>query len=433
MKWIEINNVEYGECIVLGGKNSILMNDCGSMSQKLHGSEVIIDDSFASIANRYENYQDKFFILTHYHKDHLCGMSKICVDRSGYFNRVFIPSMPCDERGNAVLLDYAIYSYIFMPYQSDSSQVNTSCVRIFSNLSKHAGAERIFTLKRGDNFTFDGTGYEVLSPLDEKYEFSSELCEATEKLNLLFASPYLSGPAKNFLGIKNRYVAAYLKCCKAFSVTERLPVEARRFLLEQLENLLGELENIKKDLQITPQFHDVREILDSPLAVEAYTKSVNAASIIYQNVRTRESSFEDILMTGDCTPEALEALWEDLYDNYYVVKAPHHGTASGYSKLFGEMGISHLLISNGEYHAGGKIAENYIDMQNTIKHCSNNRACKFFEASQSCCNRLASCYDQQDTSGLALKCNALKGNKNLPGCAITTVSMGKELPCFCDM
>ena len=36
MRWIELNNVEYGECIVLGGRDrSILMVDCGSMNQKV--------------------------------------------------------------------------------------------------------------------------------------------------------------------------------------------------------------------------------------------------------------------------------------------------------------------------------------------------------------------------------------------------------------
>ena len=36
MQYIELHNVEYGECIVLGGgRGEILMVDCGSVSQRL--------------------------------------------------------------------------------------------------------------------------------------------------------------------------------------------------------------------------------------------------------------------------------------------------------------------------------------------------------------------------------------------------------------
>mgnify|MGYP007114938086 CR=1 FL=1 len=36
MKWLELLNMEYGECVVLGGGDrSLLMVDCGSVSQKL--------------------------------------------------------------------------------------------------------------------------------------------------------------------------------------------------------------------------------------------------------------------------------------------------------------------------------------------------------------------------------------------------------------
>ena len=36
MQWLELHNVEYGECIVLGGAHhDILMVDCGSINQKI--------------------------------------------------------------------------------------------------------------------------------------------------------------------------------------------------------------------------------------------------------------------------------------------------------------------------------------------------------------------------------------------------------------
>ena len=66
-------------------------------------------------------------------------------------------------------------------------------------------------------------------------------------------------------------------------------------------------------------------------------------------------------MTGDASPETLLEIMDQLYDGYYILKAPHHGTASGYSNLFADMSAAHILISNGEYHAGGAVAQAYID------------------------------------------------------------------------
>ena len=33
MHWLEMHNMEYGECIVLGGKSTMLMVDCGTVNQ----------------------------------------------------------------------------------------------------------------------------------------------------------------------------------------------------------------------------------------------------------------------------------------------------------------------------------------------------------------------------------------------------------------
>lgn len=434
MKWIELQNVEYGECIVLGGKNAILMNDCGSMSQKLRQGDIPIDDCFESIAARYETYPERYFLLSHYHRDHLSGFMKILQKYPGYFSRVLIPSAPCDNRGRALLLELAVYAHMFLPYQTDCSQVNTSCMRIFKILSEKAGAERIFTLRRGDRFRFDEVDYEVLWPKPEEYPFDPELGDAVERLELLFASPYLSGPAAAFSGAKDRFVRLYLECCEAFSVSGRAVPETRRELLLSLLDAQEELEALRETLSATPQAHDVQEILLSPLVLEAYTTGANAASVIYQNVRTREASLDDLLMTGDCTPESIAAIWEDLYDSYYVLKAPHHGTAAGYSSLFPDLGISHILISNGDYHAGGAVSGEYAAMQDSIKHCTGNLRCKWFSASGSCCNRLTYCYDQNAGAGLAIKCPSVRlPLRDIPGCRIQSIHMGKASPCLCDL
>ena len=139
-------------------------------------------------------------------------------------------------------------------------------------------------------------------------------------------------------------------------------------------------------------------------------------------------------MTGDASPETLLELMDQLYDGYYILKAPHHGTASGYSPLFGDMSFAHILISNGEYHAGGAIAQEYIDREDSVRHCTGTGACKWFRASQGCCNRLSYCYDQKGGPGLAIKCPATgyKAGK-APGCAIQVIGPRGARGCLCDL
>ena len=152
-----------------------------------------------------------------------------------------------------------------------------------------------------------------------------------------------------------------------------------------------------------PAAHDVREILNDPLFAEAYSNGLNSSSVIFQNLRVGEAGPQDLLMTGDAPPEILWEISPEFYDGYYLLKAPHHGTASAHCSLFPDMSFAHILISNGEYHAGGAISQDYIDREDSIRHCTSHNACKWFAASGACCNRLCYCYDQEKVPGAGLK------------------------------
>ena len=191
------------------------------------------------------------------------------------------------------------------------------------------------------------------------------------------------------------------------------------------------MEELREELHLTPNAHKVREILESPLLLAAFSDALNASSVVFHNRRKGTASWEDLLMTGDVTPEILESLEDKLYDGYNLIKAPHHGTASGWCRLFSQLGSAHILISNGDYHAGGSIAQEYVDLENAVRHCTNPHACKWFGASGGCCNRLSYCFDQESGAGLAIKCPAASGKK-APGCAIEVITASGKKGCFCE-
>ena len=253
-------------------------------------------------------------------------------------------------------------------------------------------------------------------------------------MNVLFSSPFQPECVKRFLDLKEQFLSLYSKCGSAFSISGRALPEKRRAYLEHLNETLSELESLREELNLVPQAHDVREALQNPLNAGAYSNMVNGASVVFHNRRVNGPGEQDILMTGDAPPETLLEIMDQLYDGYFILKAPHHGTASGYSSLFRDMSAAHILISNGEYHAGGAVAQEYIDWEGAVRHCSNTGACKWFKASQGCCNRLSYCYDQESGPGLVIKCRAAGNNSGRsPGCAIRVVGPSGERGCLCDL
>ena len=187
---------------------------------------------------------------------------------------------------------------------------------------------------------------------------------------------------------------------------------------------------MRADITRSPAAPDIREILDRPVLRTLYTETLNDLSLVFHNVRTGGAGNTDVLMTGDVSGAVLSRLAPKLYDGYYAVKAPHHGTESHYSAVLDDLAVAHLLISNGDYHAGGEISARYTDME-CIKHCTNPGACAWFRTAGSCCNRLLRCYEQSDAGRLTLRCPAAGGNRRTP-CNIYVFSHNGARGCHCD-
>lgn len=425
MQWLEVHNVEYGECIVLGGAHKdILMVDCGSSNQKIREGDLPFSAYVdPAILDRYSGCSPRSFLLTHYHRDHLCGFRQILETKPDYFGRIFLPTSPCDRSGHPLLLEFALFVYAFLNRQTDYSQVNISALKIFDRTAKIAGAGRIFVLKAGDSFVFDGVTYDVLWPTAADFPFTDLFASAVEDMNICLSSPFLPQYASDFLRLKEEFCAAYLSCCS--------DAPLRQENIDRTASILHEIEELIPQLQLLPSAPDIIEILNRPTTRTAYSNELNAAGIIFQNRRTKEASLDDILMTGDATPESMDAVAARLYDSYYIIKAPHHGTTSAWSHLLSEISASHIIISNGDYRQGGRIAQEYTDLP-AIKHCTNCAACAWYESSGCSCNRMACCYDLPGRPGLTIKCPYCQSRKGAAPCRIKVVSCGGERSCLCD-
>lgn len=431
MERIELHDVEYGDCTVLVGRsNSILMVDCGSVSRYTRQGETEIDRRFAEIFDRYSGARQRQFLLTHCHRDHMNGFLKKLRQDPNYFDRVYIPALRAAARSACPILEFAVFSHFFSVPQSDFAQVNTTCLRLFSLLDGTVGAERIFTLRAGDVFALDGDFYAVLSPEPAAFPFDPMLAEAAEALNVCLASPFHTGCEAEFLRVKDEFLRIFERCQRAFAPSDRETPGRRRVLLDALADLWDRLEAMRAEIARSPAAPDIREILDRPVLRTLYTETLNDLSLVFHNVRAGGASSADILMTGDVSGAVLSRLAPKLYDGYYAVKAPHHGTQSHYSPVLGDIAAAHLLISNGDYHAGGEISQRYIDME-AVKHCTSPGACAWFRTAGSCCNRLLRCYEQSDAGRLTLRCPAAGKDRRTP-CGIYVFSHSGAKGCHCD-
>ena len=431
MDRIELHDVEYGDCTVLVGHNrSILMVDCGSVSRYARRGEEEIHRRFEAIFSRYIGAAQRQFLLTHYHRDHMNGFFRKLRQDPQYFDRIYIPALPDGKHGASPMPELAVFAHFFAVPQTDFAQVNTACLSIFDTLDKTVGADRIFTLRAGDTFAFDGIFYSVLSPEPADFPFDPLLCETAEALNVCLASPYHTGCEAEFLRAKDEWISVYRQAQRAFAPSDRASPGRRRILLDALADLWERLETMRGEINRSPAAPDIREILARPIVRNLYTETQNDLSLVFHNLRAHGPSTDDLLMTGDVSDTVLARLAPKLFDGYYAVKAPHHGTESHFSPVIGELAAAHLLISNGDYHAGGEISQRYVDME-SVKHCTNRGACRWFSVSGACCNRLQRCFEQNAGGGLTLKCPAASGNRRTP-CNIYVFGHSGVLGCHCD-
>ena len=145
-----------------------------------------------------------------------------------------------------------------------------------------------------------------------------------EELDVCLSSPFLGRGAPEFLALKNEFCGEYLRLCQLTVAPEPGISGGYEESLSRCKRLLDKIEAMAPSLQLIPAAQNIIEILSRPAVREEYANAQNTASIVFQNHRTREASLDDIIMTGDATPETFDQIAEELYDAYYIFKAPHH-------------------------------------------------------------------------------------------------------------
>ena len=78
MDWVELHNVEFGDCTVLGGNGQMLMVDCGSLNSMLGKGACKFEEYAKRLTKRYAPIEQRHGMISHFHKDHVNGFATIC-------------------------------------------------------------------------------------------------------------------------------------------------------------------------------------------------------------------------------------------------------------------------------------------------------------------------------------------------------------------
>ena len=217
MQWMEMHQVGFGECVVLGGrKKEILMIDCGSLQGRLDDG-TLFSDYTRQISERYGRAKQRTFLLTHFHKDHYGGLPLLLEQNPRYFGQIFLPNCPLNEKGVPLLLELAILIDCFVPKQTLTSRMNAGALRVFDKIGKLAGTEVIYTLKAGDSFVFDGVTYDVLWPPRDRYPFDPACVGVSQEINAILQTQSHQR-IQAFLELKEELCGAYVRCMDAFAM-----------------------------------------------------------------------------------------------------------------------------------------------------------------------------------------------------------------------
>lgn len=362
---IRMYNVGFGDCFCLRDRKRSLLVDFGTNNSRIEGRPR--KEAFDVIISDLTTIERKDLLLTHFHLDHLSGLLYMmkCRSSSYDFGRIYLPdvfSSPEKSRTLVLLLLADLIKDSCLP----SRQV--SLFALVEALCKKP--QHIELLSRGKTFQ---DKYQTLWPdtdviqkeTDEVYDLIKSQNE--EMINCLY----------EFAEMLRKIV---------YSMTE----ENRESDFTAVSGLHREFRRLRG----MPEFSELlRYLVQNKITLRRFKHKI---SIVFQNARDGELN---LLFTGDVERKHLEMIAQNydekipLYDHYWCIKVPHHGTQDHYFD-FSSYAPENMLISNGIHYSNSKKQSKNLRtspqygglfyINDTHMYCSNSDCCDGYLNGCSC-------------------------------------------------
>lgn len=368
---IRMYNVGFGDCYCLRDRKKSLLVDFGTNNSRIEGRPR--REIFDLIISDLSTIECKNLLLTHFHMDHLSGLLYMMKnkDSSFDFGKIYLPDVFSEEKMSRTLVlllladlvkdsclpsrQVSLFALIDALLERQTQTVELlSRGKIFEDKYQALWPDTDVTQRETD---------EVYNLLREKFsEIMDVLFDFAEKLRQIIWSMTDEGKVLSENNQKN--IRAY--------VYER---EFRRIkALPEFKELLTWLNRNQVNLR---QFK-------------------HKISIVFQNARDGEVN---LLFTGDVQPEHMQMIADNydgkwpLYEHYWCIKVPHHGTQDHYFNFSGYE-PENMMISNGIHFANSKTQSRELRtsplygglfyIPDTHMYCSNCDCCDCYENGCSC-------------------------------------------------
>lgn len=321
---IRMYNVGYGDCFCLRDRKNSLLVDFGTSNSRIEGHPR--KETFDVIISDLTTIERKNLLLTHFHLDHLSGLLYMMKHRSSAyeFGKIYLPDVFSEERMSRTLAVLLLADLV------KDSCLPSRQVSLFALVEALCGKpQEIELLSRGKVFE---DKYQTLWPDTDIIEKETEeICEVLEK-----------------------DYGNVLKTLTEFAEKLRRIVNSMTAGSQEERQETGYLDKEFREMRSTAEFKSLLNFLsDEKMALREFK---NKISIVFQNERDGELN---LLFTGDAEQRHLEMIAANydgkipLFEHYWCVKVPHHGTQEHYFD-FGKFTPENMLISNGIYYSNSK-------------------------------------------------------------------------------
>lgn len=370
---VRMYNVGFGDCFCLRDRKKSLLVDFGTNNSRIEGRPR--REIFDLIISDLSTISSKNLLLTHFHMDHLSGLLYMMKkkDISVDFGKIYLPDVFSKKEMSRTLVLLLLADLL---KESGLPSRQVSLFALVDALLENK--QNVELLSRGKLFE---NKYQALWPdvdiiqkeTDEVYDRLSEDERFTEVMDVLLE-----------FAEKLRKIV--------WSMTEEGSIQAEE---EQEKISLAYVYDREfRRIKSIPEFKELLNYLnENKVNLRQFKHKI---SIVFQNARDGELN---LLFTGDAQPEHMKMITENydgklpLYEHYWCIKVPHHGTQGHYFD-FSQYEPENMLISNGIHFANSKKESKELRtsplygglfyIPDTHMYCSNCDCCDSYENGCSC-------------------------------------------------
>ena len=387
---VRMYNVGFGDCFCLRDRKKSLLVDFGTNNSRIEGRPR--REIFDVIISDLSTIKSKNLLLTHFHMDHLSGLLYMMKkkDISVDFGKIYLPDVFSKKEMSRTLVLLLLADLL---KESGLPSRQVSLFALVDALLENK--QNVELLSRGKLFE---NKYQALWPdtdvirkeTDEVYnricedgkfkEVMAVLLEFAEKLRLIVWSMTAEGnkPAET---VEKETDLTASELTEQPEIRQKI---IRAYVYEREFCRIKALPDFKKLLAW---------LNENQINLRQFKHKI---SIVFQNARDGELN---LLFTGDAQPEHLKMIAENydgklpLYEHYWCIKVPHHGTQGHYFD-FSQYEPENMLISNGIHFANSKKESKELRtsplygglfyIPDTHMYCSNCDCCDSYENGCSC-------------------------------------------------